>query len=122
MIATATSSKPIRTSDRLPCRLPSRTPVSEASMALASFRLGLRERALAVMALASSGSMSLRWAIPATRFLFPLAPLRRDHHRYLKTLRARRTMAGRMRVPISRDVSPAGGQRRSGWRRASAGW
>lgn len=71
MIATATSSKPILTSWRLPCRLPRRMPVSLASMCLASFRLGRSERALSVIALAINGSMSRALAMSVIFFFRP---------------------------------------------------
>ncbi|KOV93820.1 hypothetical protein ADL04_26350 [Streptomyces sp. NRRL B-3648] len=64
MMATATSSYPIRTSCLVPWRLPRRMPVSRASMHLAVFRLGRSERALSVIALPVRGSMSLRLGHP----------------------------------------------------------
>lgn len=121
MIATATSSYPIRTSVRVPARLPRSIPVSAGGMDFASLRLGRRERALAVMALASSGSTSFALAIPAT-FRPLLPPLCCRQHRVAITASRIRNAAGTIRHPMSRDVSPMPGQSRSGWRSASAGW
>lgn len=122
MIATATSSNPMRTSWRLPCRLPRRMPVSFASMSLASFRLGRRERAFSVIALAVSGSMSRAVAMSVIFFRPPLRFLYRAHRTAAVPPRATTRRTGTMRVLSRRDVSPASGHSCSGWSRAVVGW
>lgn len=121
MIATATSSYPMRTSCLVPCRLPRRMPVSLASMRLAVFRLGRRERALSVMALAIRGSMSSGLAMPAIFFFRPPLVLWRDHRTTAAVASASSAAAGTMRAPMSRDGSPVWGQSWSGWSSAVVG-
>lgn len=122
MIATATSSYPIRTSCRVPWRLPSRIPASAASMRLESLRLGRSERALSAVAFAIRGWTSRALAIPVIFLRPPPLLLCRDHRTAARVPRTSRTTTGTIRAPISRAVSPRRGQSLSGWRRAVLGW
>ncbi|MCW7987439.1 hypothetical protein XF35_19870 [Streptomyces platensis subsp. clarensis] len=90
-------------------------------MCLASFRR--RDWALAVIALASRGSMSLLRARPRRGFFLPPeALLRRVHPQAPTEARASSTAMGVMRVPISRAVWSRSGHSCSGCSRAPVGW